>query len=53
MVEGYPHDHRPDQEDDVVVPLQRHPPIYERVGFTYVRPKGLKNCVMTTTVAAR
>jgi GNAT superfamily N-acetyltransferase len=27
--------------------------LYERLGFTYVRPKGLKNCVMTTTVAAR
>jgi GNAT superfamily N-acetyltransferase len=25
--------------------------LYERLGFTYVRPKGLKNCVMTLEVA--
>lgn len=25
--------------------------LYERLGFTYDRPKGLKNCVMVTTVA--
>jgi GNAT superfamily N-acetyltransferase len=24
--------------------------LYERLGFTYVRPKGLKNCVMVTKV---
>ena len=24
--------------------------LYERVGFAYVRPKGLRNCVMRTTV---
>jgi hypothetical protein len=24
--------------------------MYERLGFTYDRPKGLKNCVMVTTV---
>jgi GNAT superfamily N-acetyltransferase len=24
--------------------------LYERLGFTYVRPKGLKNCVMSLTV---
>ena len=24
--------------------------LYERLGFTYVRPKGLKNCVMVKTV---
>ena len=24
--------------------------VYERLGFTYVRPKGLKNCVMTKRV---
>lgn len=26
--------------------------LYERLGFTYDRPKGLKNCVMVKTVAA-
>jgi hypothetical protein len=25
--------------------------MFERAGFTYSRPKGLKHCVMTTTVA--
>ena len=25
--------------------------LYERLGFTYDRPKGLKNCVMVKTVA--
>lgn len=25
--------------------------LYERLGFTYDRPKGLRNCVMVTTVA--
>jgi hypothetical protein len=24
--------------------------LYERFGFTYDRPQGLKNCVMVTTV---
>lgn len=24
--------------------------LYERLGFTYVRPKGLKNCVMSIEV---
>ena len=27
--------------------------LYERLGFTYVRPKGLKNCVMSIEVPAR
>ena len=27
--------------------------LYERLGFTYVRPKGLKNCVMSIDVPAR
>ena len=26
--------------------------LFERVGFTYDRPKGSGNCVVTTTVAA-
>ena len=54
MVESYPHDLTDaDEEDVVVVPLQRHPRLYERLGFTYVRPKGLKNCVMSIEVPAR
>lgn len=27
--------------------------LYERLGFTYVRPKGLKNCVMSINVPAQ
>ena len=27
--------------------------LYERLGFTYVRPKGLKNCVMSIEVPPR
>ncbi|MTD14599.1 GNAT family N-acetyltransferase [Nakamurella sp. YIM 132087] len=27
--------------------------LYERLGFTYLRPKGLKNCVMSIEVPAR
>ena len=27
--------------------------LYERLGFTYLRPKGLKNCVMSITVEGR
>ncbi len=27
--------------------------LYERLGFTYVRPKGLKNCVMSIEVPAQ
>lgn len=27
--------------------------LYERLGFTYVRPKGLRNCVMSIDVPAR
>ena len=33
-----------------VRPLQRHPVLYERAGFTYVRPKGTRNCVMRRVV---
>lgn len=27
--------------------------LYERLGFTYVRPKGMKNCVTSLRVPAR
>ena len=54
MVEGYPHD-LTDQTKKMSSSFLYNGTrrLYERLGFTYVRPKGLKNCVMTTTVAAR
>ena len=54
MVEGYPHDlteQTKKMSSSFLYNGTRR--LYERLGFTYVRPKGLKNCVMTTTVAAR
>ncbi len=54
VVEGYPHD-LTDQTKKMSSSFLYNGTrrLYERLGFTYVRPKGLKNCVMTTTVAAR
>lgn len=55
VVEGYPHDLT--DRDPVkkisasfIYNLTRH--TYEEAGFTYLRPKGQGNCVMTRTVAA-
>jgi ribosomal protein S18 acetylase RimI-like enzyme len=51
-VEGYPHDltevTKKTSSSWLYNGTRR---LYERLGFTYVRPKGMKNCVMTTTVA--
>ena len=54
VVESYPHD-LTDQTKKMSSSFLYNGTrrLYERLGFTYVRPKGLKNCVMTTTVAAR
>ena len=54
VVEAYPHD-LTDQTKKMSSSFLYNGTrrLYERLGFTYVRPKGLKNCVMTTTVAAR
>ena len=53
VVESYPHltDQTKKMSSSFLYNGTRR--LYERLGFTYVRPKGLKNCVMTTTVAAR
>ena len=50
VVEGYPHD---TGRTKGVRPLQRHTALYERDGFSYLRPKGKRNCVMRKTVARR
>ena len=48
VVEGYPHDTTDGRKVSVLYDGTRA--LYERVGFDYVRPKGLRNCVMRTTV---
>lgn len=54
VVEGYPHDltnQTKKMSSSFLYNSTRS--LYERLGFTYDRPKGLKNCVMTKTVKAR
>ena len=48
VVEGYPHDN---EGRKVSVLYNGTRSLFERAGFSYVRPKGTKNCVMRTTVA--
>ncbi len=48
VVEGYPHD---TEGKKVSVLYNSTRAVFERVGFDYLRPKGLRNCVMRTTVA--
>ncbi|WP_235530665.1 GNAT family N-acetyltransferase [Phycicoccus sp. Root563] len=49
VVEGYPHDN---DGKKMSVLYNGTRALFERAGFTYDRPKGAKNCVMTKTVAA-
>ncbi len=52
MVESYPHDlseQTKKMSSSFLYNGTRR--MYERLGFTYDRPKGLKNCVMVKTVA--
>ncbi len=49
VVEGYPHDNAGAK---VPVLYDGTRALFERAGFDYVRPKGLRNCVMRRTVAA-
>ena len=48
VVEGYPHD--TDDGKKVSVLYNGTRSLYERVGFSYLRPKGKRNCVMRATV---
>jgi hypothetical protein len=48
VVEGYPHDTTDGRKVAVLYDTTRA--VFERAGFSYVRPKGLRNCVMRTTV---
>lgn len=53
VVEGYPHDltHQTKKMSSSF-PCNGTRRLYERLGLTYVRPTGLKSCVMRKTVAA-
>jgi hypothetical protein len=48
VVEGYPHDTSDGRKVSVLYDGTRR--LFEEAGFTYVRPKGLRNCVMRTEV---
>ncbi len=48
VVEGYPHDTSDGRKVSVLYDGTRR--VFEEAGFTYVRPKGLRNCVMRARV---
>jgi ribosomal protein S18 acetylase RimI-like enzyme len=48
VVEGYPHDTEDGRKVSVLYSATRA--VYERAGFTYIRPKGLRNCIMRRVV---
>jgi GNAT superfamily N-acetyltransferase len=48
VVEGYPHD---TEGKKISVLYNGTRTLYERAGFSYVRPKGQRNCVMRRSVA--
>jgi len=50
VVEGYPHDTKDGKKVSVLYGGTRD--MFERAGFTYLRPKGQRNCVMRTTVTS-
>ena len=50
VVEGYPHDTSDGRKVSVLYNSTRA--LYERAGFGYVRPKGLRNCVMRKVVGS-
>jgi GNAT superfamily N-acetyltransferase len=52
VVESYPHDVPPGKKTSASFLYNATRTMYERLGFTYERPKGKGNCVMRTVVAA-
>jgi predicted acetyltransferase len=50
-VEGYPHETGEKKMSSSFL-YNGTRGLYERVGFEYVRPKGLRNCVMRRSVDA-
>jgi hypothetical protein len=51
-VESYPHDLAPGKKTSASFLYNATRTMYEQLGFTYQRPKGKGNCVMTTHVPA-
>jgi GNAT superfamily N-acetyltransferase len=52
LVESYPHDLPPDKKTSASFLYNATRSMYEQLGFSYERPKGKGNCVMTTSVPA-
>ena len=52
LVESYPHDLPPGKKPSSSFLYNATRTMYERLGFTYQRPKGIGNCVMTLQVPA-
>ena len=52
LVESYPHDLPPDKRTSASFLYNATRTMYEKLGFTYERPKGKGNCVMTKVVPA-
>ncbi|ACQ81002.1 acetyltransferase [Beutenbergia cavernae DSM 12333] len=50
LVESYPHDLPPGKKTSASFLYNATRTMYERLGFTYDRPKGQGNCVMTLSV---
>jgi GNAT superfamily N-acetyltransferase len=50
LVESYPHDVPPGKKTSASFLYNATRTMYERLGFTFQRPKGKGNCVMTMTV---
>jgi GNAT superfamily N-acetyltransferase len=50
LVESYPHDLPPGKRTSASFLYNATRTMYERLGFSYQRPKGPGNCVMTLTV---
>jgi GNAT superfamily N-acetyltransferase len=52
LVESYPHDLPPGKKTSASFLYNATRTMYEGLGFTFERPKGQGNCVMTMTVPA-
>lgn len=52
LVEAYPHDLPPGKKTSASFLYNATRTMYEQLGFTYDRPKGKGNCVMSTTIPA-
>ena len=53
LVEAYPHDLPPGKKTSASFLYNATRTMYEQLGFTYQRPKGQGNCVMTKEIPAR